>query len=833
MRKRKPEPGAVVRGELIQRGRKGDRAHVRLEDGTVALLLLPGKERLPAGCQPGAEVEFEVVGKDDKGRTVARLNRHRFVFNSRHLAALAHVDVMSDWREIGSLAAYARSVPGGLAGILKRLGSPVEAERGEAREQIRSACGDEALAMAERWLKGWAANLEAAVDLLGEAAARCGADPDSEGFDHDQVLLLLADLTPRARRRGMSALEWLRKSPTLALATVRAPGLAQFRKLAPGIAEIAGVDRKTRLLEAAVGEAVHVLLHEANEWGHTWMAWGALKGQVLGILKDVNPKEVGDLLYEAVIKDRAPDGRWLRQRFGVPVPIYPCEKGAEGGYRVTLDGTSWGDRMARIVGEMAAKMPVAAAKIAAGGADLAGLDEEQALAVKRAFENPVSVITGCAGTGKTLALARIISLASNAGIPVVAVAPTGRAAQAVRIAAFKDHAHPEFFDREGRLCGTIHRVFSVDPEEADDLSHNPAFRRFRTPKLNEDLPDGSRAAVIIVDEVSMLPQNVFGYLATAVSHMPVPVHLVFCGDDRQLPAVGPGAVLRDLIAFLGERGCVTRLKKIHRTIPASRFLAESASKYVMENCATLDYDGSVLRRVEVSSGDAGTVFAKAADLALEWQEELGEDNVLVLTPLREGPAGCVALGRMIRERLGREEDGKGSLVVCTRNTYSHEAGTVGITDPYSGQWMPVDLFNGERGRVASKDGDKAQLDLIDRGGTPVLVNVPWHVYRRRFEDGHALTVHRSQGTEAKAVILALPDEARFAREDEAGFVTRNLIYTGITRAMERVAVVGSSRALEAVNKAAFAPDRRTRMVDELKKGYNRVLADTDPTTLLA
>jgi exodeoxyribonuclease V alpha subunit len=409
----------------------------------------------------------------------------------------------------------------------------------------------------------------------------------------------------------------------------------------------------------------------------------------------------------------------------------------------------------------------------AGGAD-GGLDGTQQAAVQAALQHGVSVLTGGPGTGKSRTVSALVELATAAGRRVALAAPTGRAAK-----------------RLEELCdapaSTLHRLLGAQGTRSSRGEAAPAggsgFARGEAWPLDAD--------VVVVDEASMLDVELAVALLEACADG---THLLLVGDPAQLPSIGPGRVLADLV----ESGAapVTELSTLYR----------QAEGGAIARLATA-VRGGTLPRVEAADREVVVVpaagSAEAAHRVVQLVTDsipralgIPADDVQVVTPVHRGPAGTVELNAALKARLNPHAGGPtvagfdpGDRVVATANHLDLE---------------PVGFANGEVGVVTEVGGDGTVTVEFPAG--------PATVSGRALADlrhGWAVTVHRAQGSEWPAVVAVLPPEA-------GGMLSRPLVYTALTRARRHLSVVHAAGPVlaRAVREVGARP-RRTRLKELL------------------
>lgn len=375
------------------------------------------------------------------------------------------------------------------------------------------------------------------------------------------------------------------------------------------------------------------------------------------------------------------------------------------------------------------------------------LTPRQREAVRTALSAKVAVLTGGPGTGKTTTIRAVLELLAARGRSVLLAAPTGRAAKRMAEAT-------------GREARTIHRLLEFSP------GGERRFRRNEENTLNADL--------VVVDEMSMVDLLLMNNLVKAVDPAS---HLLLVGDVDQLPSVGAGNVLRDLIA--SGRVPVVALDQIFR---------QGARSHIVVNAHRINRG-----EMPVLERDSEDFFlfgaedsAKAADwvvdvVARRIPARFGLDplaDIQVLSPMHRGAAGVGALNERLQAVLNPPQEGQpevrhggrsfraGDKVMQIRNNYDK------------------DVFNGDVGRIASID-TVAQTLEIHFEGTPVE-----YAFAELDELVHAFacSTHKSQGSEYPAVVLVLLP-AHYM------MLQRNLLYTGVTRARKLCVLVGSRRAI--------------------------------------
>ena len=368
---------------------------------------------------------------------------------------------------------------------------------------------------------------------------------------------------------------------------------------------------------------------------------------------------------------------------------------------------------------------------------------EQREAVKMALTQGVSVITGGPGTGKSMILRAILDIyrRHNPGKEICLCAPTGRAARRMEQAT-------------GLGASTVHKALGLLAGEDGDYGE----------------PQALDADIILVDEVSMMDIYLAGRLLEAVKSR---AQVVLIGDSDQLPSVGPGAVLSEMIA--SERIPVVRLDKVFRQNDGSRIAVNA--KLIRHGNLSLEY-GNDFRFVD--SANLSDSASRIAELYMQEVAKYGVDNVAMLSPYRQKTeTGVNALNEMLRELVNPPDEGKPE-VVCGKRKFR-------VGDKVMQVKNFEDVSNGDIGYIRNifKFGDETTV-CVDFGDGR---NMEYDSSELDMLDlGYASTIHKAQGAEYQSVIINLQCAHHI-------MLTRPLIYTAITRGKDRVIIVGERRAL--------------------------------------
>ncbi|AMK11696.1 MAG: ATP-dependent RecD-like DNA helicase [Pseudodesulfovibrio sp.] len=397
------------------------------------------------------------------------------------------------------------------------------------------------------------------------------------------------------------------------------------------------------------------------------------------------------------------------------------------------------------------------------------LSDEQREAVFEACSNKVFIITGGPGTGKTTITKAILLTLKELGLKIKLAAPTGRAAKRMSEAT----GHP---------AKTVHRLLQFQPEGG--------FHYCEDQKLKAD--------VLVVDEASMVDAQLFVSILRALPHT---CRLILVGDVNQLPSVGPGNVLGDLID--SKRVPCSVLTHIFR---------QAQESFIVVN-AHLINAGQMVRQHPCQAPEADFFWipqedpAKVQRLILDSvceriPERYGLDplrDIQVLTPMHKGDVGTQALNTALQARLNPPMPGKheikrkfatfreGDRVIQLKNNYDKE------------------VFNGDLGWILEVDPEDQEL-LIEFDGNQV------HFETSDMDElglAYAVSVHKSQGSEYPAVVMPIVTQHYM-------LLQRNLLYTGLTRARELAVLIGSDRAFQIGLNNATAGNRNTHLAHRLR-----------------
>ncbi len=387
-------------------------------------------------------------------------------------------------------------------------------------------------------------------------------------------------------------------------------------------------------------------------------------------------------------------------------------------------------------------------------------EKTQKEAISIALSNGFMILTGGPGTGKTTTLNAIISLYEQQGLRVAITAPTGRAAKRVS-------------DLTGYEAKTIHRLLDIQPSDGDKFN----FVHDDMNLLDYD--------AIIIDEMSMVDVLLFESFLKA---MPLSCNLIMVGDSDQLPSVGAGNLLKDLIE--SEIVPCVKLNQIFRQAKESAIVtnAHLINKGEMIDLSSKDKDFFFLQRLDFESVSKTVIELQKDRLPNKYLYDSVND-IQVLCPTRKGPVGVIELNKSLQQALNPVN--KNFAEVKTVNyIFRVNDKVMQMKNNYDIKWQKdgekgSGIFNGDIGIIKGIDKSSENI-TIDFDGRVCHYN---YAMLENLDLAYATTVHKSQGSEFEVVILPL-----LGGYDKLYF--RNLFYTAVTRAKKMLIIVGSSKRVK-------------------------------------
>lgn len=401
------------------------------------------------------------------------------------------------------------------------------------------------------------------------------------------------------------------------------------------------------------------------------------------------------------------------------------------------------------------------------------LSEKQFEAIKQINENNVCIITGGPGTGKTTIIKCVIELYKKFGKKVVLCAPTGRAAKRMT-------------ETTGVEAKTIHRLLEIGKFEEDKLS-----------SIDIDVAPVD-CDVLVIDEMSMVDTFIMNYLMKALF---LGTKLILVGDPNQLPSVGPGSILKDLID--SKEFATVSLNKIFRQAAKSKIIVNAHNvnngiSFIGKNDYEENQEDDFFY---INEFDQSRMLNQVLSLSGGRLKDYGNydffKDIQVLTPTKKGMLGTRELNNSLQELLNPKNDdvkekqyGKiifreGDRVMQIKNNYDifWEKGSKSSLRAYE---TGTGIFNGEIGRIIKIDYVEKQI-VVEFDDSKVA----WYAFSdlEQLDHSYAITIHKAQGSEFDVVILPIPQASNM-------LLTRNLLYTAITRAKKMLIVISNHKLIE-------------------------------------
>ena len=420
------------------------------------------------------------------------------------------------------------------------------------------------------------------------------------------------------------------------------------------------------------------------------------------------------------------------------------------------------------------------------------LSEKQKEAIQAINSNNVVIITGGPGTGKTTIIKNVIDIYKSHGKKVVLCAPTGRAAKRMT-------------EMTGEEAKTLHRLLEIGKIEKDNEF---TIMNYEVAPIDAD--------VIIVDEASMVDIYLMNYLLNGIYQG---TKLILVGDTDQLPSVGPGSVLKDIIN--SERIKTIFLDEIFRQAAQSKIIVNSHRVNDGEYFLSKDEEKGL-------KDDFFYIKEKSQDIMLDQiislckgrLKNFGDydffENIQILSPTKKGLLGTKELNKRLQEELNPSDDTKnekkigevifreGDRVMQIKNNYDiywQKGNTLSLTYEDG-----TGIFNGELGKIEKIDFLNKQIKILFDDEKEA-----WYAFSDmdQIEHAYAITVHKAQGSEFDVVIMVVT-------QSSAMLLTRNLLYTGLTRAKKLLILIGNDNVVKFMIQNADTKIRNTGLEYKLK-----------------
>ena len=428
------------------------------------------------------------------------------------------------------------------------------------------------------------------------------------------------------------------------------------------------------------------------------------------------------------------------------------------------------------------------------------LSEKQKEAIRTINDNNVTIITGGPGTGKTTIIKSIIEIYKQKKYKIVLCAPTGRAAKRMT-------------ETTGEEAQTLHRLLEIGKVD-DDVFY----------KKDEDFEGAPiDADIIIVDEMSMVDMFVMSYLLDCIY---LGTKLILVGDTDQLPSVGPGSVLKDIIS--SEKISTVHLDKIFRQAARSKIIVNAhrvnnGQKFIQKDDSELS-ENAKEDFFFIKENTQEKMLAQVISLCTGRLEKYGDydffQNIQVLSATKKGILGTKELNKVLQSQLNpnlnnlpeKASQGavfrRGDRVMQIKNNYDiywekGENRTKGTSNKEIGNGV----FNGEIGTIINIDEKEKQIEIQFDDNKKVLYEFS---ELDQIEHSYAITIHKAQGSEFDVVIMVIPPTSPM-------LLTRNLLYTGITRAKKLLIIVSTEKVIEFMIQNIDSRKRNTGLEHKLRE----------------
>ncbi len=431
--------------------------------------------------------------------------------------------------------------------------------------------------------------------------------------------------------------------------------------------------------------------------------------------------------------------------------------------------------------------------------DNINLSDKQKEAIKAVNDNNITIITGGPGTGKTTIIRSIIEIYKEKGNKVVLCAPTGRAAKRMT-------------ETTGEDASTLHRLLEIGKFD-DDIYVNKNQEYQGTP-IDAD--------IIIVDEMSMVDMFLMNFLLSSIYQG---TKLVLVGDSDQLPSVGPGTVLKDLIE--SEKITTIHLDKVFR---------QAAKSQIIVNAHRVNEGKSFIPKDEIEEDSKNDFFIinetnpekmmyQVISLCTGRLQNYGNydffQNIQILTPTKKGMFGTKELNRYLQKVLNPEDIFKtekkvngviyrvGDRIMQVKNNYDiyWEKDRVEESKEKVKTEIGNGVFNGEIGTITAINEIEKNVEVKFDDD-----KIAWYEFSEldQIEHSYAITIHKAQGSEYDVVIMCIPKTAPM-------LLTRNLLYTGITRARDLLVIIGDRKIVDFMIQNVDSKKRNTGLKYKLER----------------
>lgn len=568
---------------------------------------------------------------------------------------------------------------------------------------------------------------------------------------------------------GQNAIEEIKKNPYILVDKVRGIDFKQIDKMAMDI----GIEVQN---DSRVRSGIKYSLNLVSYNGHCCIIKENLiefVKNLLGVPKEIIEDEIINLKVneEIAVEKREDETEWVYL-----IPFYKAEDNIV--TRLMIIDTS---RNVKKISNIDKELKEIEKN------DKIELSEKQVEAIKAVNDNNVCIITGGPGTGKTTIIKNIIELYKKKGKKVVLCAPTGRAAKRMT-------------EMTGEEAKTLHRLLEIGKTGEEN--------QLIDVDLNVQMIDGD---VVIVDEMSMVDLFLMNYLVKAIYQG---TKLVLVGDVDQLPSVGPGSILKDIIN--SEKITMIKLDKIFR---------QAAKSKIVQNAHRVNNGQNFIKKDEIeglnndffylNERNQDKIIENVLTLCNGRLKNYGDyeffKNIQVITPTKKGNLGTKELNKELQKILNPPQKGKKEKAVG-QVIYRVGDKVMQIKNNYDIMWSKdrengTGVFNGELGRIVDIDTSDGAIQVKFDDEKEV-----WYEYSdlEQLEHAYAITVHKSQGSEFDVVIMPISQSSPM-------LLTRNLLYTAITRAKKLIIIIGSDKVIQFMIQNVDSKKRNTGLEYKLRQ----------------
>ncbi|NMM61530.1 ATP-dependent RecD-like DNA helicase [Clostridium sp. P21] len=642
-------------------------------------------------------------------------------------------------------------IPSSVVGIERYLSSGIISGIGPVTaKKIVEKFGEQTLDILDN-------HIERLKEIEGIGAKKIALIDDSYSKQNEvrniMVFLQTYGVTPNQcvkihKRFGSNSIKVVKENPYVLTEEISGIGF----KTADRIARSLGIETNSPF---RIQSGIKYIINQFCGLGNTYMPLDKLIKEGIDIL-GVSKKEIEENIYDSSVSGKLKLDKFQDEFCAFTLSYYYCELGVTKKI-VTLAASNYDDIKINVDEEIACFENDNCIKFAAS----------QKEAIKGAVENGVEIITGGPGTGKTTIINCITEIFEKFKLRVFMAAPTGRAAKRMT-------------ESTGREAKTIHRLLEMGVGEDDS---NVLFSRGENSPLECD--------AIILDEASMIDIMLMNNLLKAVS---MGTRIIIVGDVDQLPSVGPGNVLSDLI----ESKCikVVRLKEIFRQSKESMIVVNAHKinngEMPLINQKNKDFYFIKCEGLnEITNTLISLIDNRLPRFNKKWDKM---KHIQILSPMRKGVLGVSNLNKKLQDILNPRDENKkekefkdivfrvGDKIMQTKNNYSLNWARISGEGENEG----TGIFNGDVGFIQDIDEDKDTVTIIFDNEKKVIYD---NMYLDEIDLAYAITIHKSQGSEFPVVIMPVFMGAPL-------LMNRNLLYTAITRAKQLVVLVGDLKAVK-------------------------------------